>query len=252
MHLQSCLDVTRDKLLKFMSSARQNSTLKAADDVRMEGKDKHEAEVFCGGMITATEKDLNFMWQQFVNETSPMRRKLYLNAIGCNEDESILMKFIMKIIESEDVENVSNGEWRIILQASYANNPLGLNVILRFLRQHYNDFIGLLLQLDAMSSMNEIFRDIAKRINNNVMSSTLYDLLIIYNIDDNVRREIHTIVDGNIQWLQKHTRDIQEFLNDYHNKKVTPASSEFLTSMLETVSSLIIMFGLAFNWIIQS
>jgi hypothetical protein len=65
--------------------------------------------------------------------------------------------------------------------------------------------------------MNEILRDIADRINDNNLSATLSDLLVIYYVNKDVKEEIHTIVSGNMQWLNTHSSDIQDFLNDFHN-----------------------------------
>lgn len=65
--------------------------------------------------------------------------------------------------------------------------------------------------------MNEILRDIADRINDNSLSATLSDLLVIYNVNKDVNEEIQTIVDSNLQWLNAHSSDIQDFLNDFHS-----------------------------------
>lgn len=72
-------------------------------------------------------------------------------------------------------------------------------------------------ELNALSSMNEILQDIADRINDNSLSATLSDLLVIYNVNKDVNEEIQTIVDGNLQWLNAHSSDIQDFLNDFHS-----------------------------------
>ena len=103
----------------------------------------HESVIFCKGLIMITEHEFDFIWKLFKRTKSPLRRSLYLNSMGCIEDESILMKFIMMIIESKDIDNDVNNEWEIILKATYSNNAVGLRVTLQFLRQHYDAFIGL-------------------------------------------------------------------------------------------------------------
>lgn len=88
----------------------------------------------------ATEHEFDLVWKLFKRTANVARRKFYLSAIGCIEDERILMKFIVTIVESEDVET---DEWMTILKSTYGNNPVGLRVTLQFLRQHYDAFIGL-------------------------------------------------------------------------------------------------------------
>lgn len=132
MHLQSCLDATREKLWKFMLDERNVSI--SVD---------YEYVIFCKGLIMITEHEFDFIWKVFKGTENPTRRNLYLNSMGCIEDESILMKFIMMIIESKDIDNVVNNEWKTILKATYSNNVVGLRVTLHFLRQHYDAFIEL-------------------------------------------------------------------------------------------------------------
>jgi hypothetical protein len=76
-----------------------------------------------------------------------------------------------------------------------------------------------------MSSMNEILRDIADRINENSLLSTLADLLVIYNVNKDVKEEILRTVSSNLQWLNTHSSDIQDFLNDFNNSTSLPTLS---------------------------
>lgn len=76
------------------------------------------------------------------------------------------------------------------------------------------------------------------RVNDNGMSSTLSDLLVIYNIDVITRNEVHSIVNDNLHWLETHTDNIRIFLNDFHN-----------SAALIAISYLVIVFALANNWI---
>lgn len=104
-----------------------------------------------------------------------------------------------------------------------------------------------LLELNSLSSLNEIFREIATRVNDNSLSSTLSDLLVIYNVDVITREEVHSIVIDNLLWLHTHTNDIRRFLDDFHHS--TSASSSSLP--FKAISYLVITFGLASNWIMS-
>jgi DNA-binding response OmpR family regulator len=102
----------------------------------------HEAAIYCNGLITASRREFDFMWYLFTRTRDVARRRMLLKALGCVEDEMILMRFIRRIIESNDIDNEDN-EWETILRATFTNGPLGLNVTLNFLRYNYDDFIGL-------------------------------------------------------------------------------------------------------------
>ena len=64
--------------------------------------------------------------------------------------------------------------------------------------------------------MNEIFLEIASYVNNYEMSLVLSDLLIIYNVDEITRRKVRLIINENLNWIDTHSGDIRNFLNDFH------------------------------------
>lgn len=129
-HLEACISETRDKFREFMEGER----LGFSND--------HETSLFCNGILTATEKEFDFMWSLYKNSAEASRRSLFLRSMGCIEDEEILTRFIKKTLESGEIDN-NNNEWRTILEAVYSNGPTGLRVVLKFLREKYDDFIGL-------------------------------------------------------------------------------------------------------------
>ena len=91
------------------------------------------------------------------------------------------------------------------------------------------------------------FSEIATRVNDNSMSSTLSDLLVIYNVDVITREEIHSIASDNLLWLDTHTNNIRRFLNDFHDS--TSASSSSLP--FKAISYLVITLAMASNWIMS-
>lgn len=93
------------------------------------------------------------------------------------------------------------------------------------------------------STLKSIFRGIANRINNDSLLKLLTELLFIYNIDTSTTNDIVETADENIKWLETHSNDIQDFLDNFFRSDSSPVS---------TLSSLIIVFGLAFNWIMQN
>jgi aminopeptidase N len=112
------------------------------EDKRVGFSSDHETSMFCNGILNATEKEFDFMWNLYKNSSVSSRRSFYLSSIGCIENEKILTRFIMTIIEIGTIDN-TNDEWLTIVQAVYANGPIGMRVTFKFLRENYDEFIGL-------------------------------------------------------------------------------------------------------------
>ncbi|KAG5671283.1 hypothetical protein PVAND_001488 [Polypedilum vanderplanki] len=211
VHLQSCLDVTRDKLWSYFLDEESPSL--SID---------HEDIIFCHGLIMATKYEFDFIWKVFKRTTSSSRRLFYLRAMGCIEDDEILMKFIMAIIESDDL---TADEIVTILKATYSHNHVGLRVTLQFLRSYYDAVIGLLQKHNIMSAMNQVFHDIALKVNDEILFATLSDILVIYDIDKITQNEIHTIIKENLRFIERHKSDIEDFLEDFHSNASLVVSS---------------------------
>lgn len=93
-----------------------------------------------------------------------------------------------------------------------------------------------------MSSLNTIFRGIANRINNEELFKELTDLLVIYNINEATANDVKAISVENLTWIATYSGDIQDFLDSFFGNG----------SSASTFSCLVIVFGLAFNWIMQN
>jgi hypothetical protein len=94
-----------------------------------------------------------------------------------------------------------------------------------------------------MSSLNSIFRGIANRVNTNSLLEELIVLIEIYDINATTKNAIMEITNENLHWIATYSDDIQDFL-DIFLRNSSPAMS--------TASCFIIVFGLAFNWIMQN
>jgi hypothetical protein len=129
VHLQSCLDATREKLWKFMLN-------RTSDDLSMD----HREAIFCHGLIMATEDEFDYVWRIFASSTNAVARRFYVNALGCIEDDGILMKFITTIIQRDEL---NADDIVSIIKATYSHNHVGLNITLQFLRDNYDAVIEL-------------------------------------------------------------------------------------------------------------
>lgn len=81
----------------------------------------------------------------------------------------------------------------------------------------------------------------AERVNTRSLQKELLDLLDLYSIDDKTKSEVAVIINENLLWISRNSDDIQDFLDDF-----------FSSSTSSEISCLIIVFGLAFNWIMQN
>jgi hypothetical protein len=100
-----------------------------------------------------------------------------------------------------------------------------------------------LLDLNETSSLNSIFFGIARRINTEASLKVLKDLLVIYDIGNNTQANIIAEAEVNLQWIATYSDDVRGFLDDFFRNASSP---------MATVSSFIIVFGLALNWIMQN
>lgn len=81
----------------------------------------------------------------------------------------------------------------------------------------------------------------AERVNTRSLQKKLLDLLDLYNIDDKMKGEVAVVTNESLHWIATNSDDIQDFLNDF-----------FSSSTTSKISCFIIVFGLAFNWIMQN
>jgi hypothetical protein len=65
--------------------------------------------------------------------------------------------------------------------------------------------------------MNEIFHDIASKVSDGAVLATLADILTFYNVDATTQGKINAVASDNLRWLERHTSDIQDFLDDFHS-----------------------------------
>lgn len=102
-HLAKCHAETSTKFAEFMDGTIPGFS------------SDHEATLFCNGILKATEKEFDFMWNLYRNSKISSRRRFYLRSIGCIESDKILTRFIASIVESDEVDN-DNEEWLTIIQ----------------------------------------------------------------------------------------------------------------------------------------
>jgi len=129
-HLEACIDDTSAKFTELMELDRVGFS------------NDHETSIFCNGILMADRVEFDFMWNLYNHSSDNSRRSFYLRSMGCIESDEILTRFIGTILESPHIDNTNN-EWLTIITAVYSNGPIGLGVAVKFLRDNYDDFIGL-------------------------------------------------------------------------------------------------------------
>lgn len=117
-HLPECINDTRELFIQFKNGAKAFSL-------------DHKSSIMCNGVINGTEEDYNNLWTLYLYADAS-EKTLILKTIGCIEDQNILEKYILKYN--------STLEWLTIIQAIYANGPIGMRVTIEFLRKEIISF----------------------------------------------------------------------------------------------------------------
>lgn len=121
-----CLRATHDKLFK---SLQENTSLSI--DIR--------ATVYRDGARTASESELELLWNRLFNGSDRSVTDLIPPAFGRIEDTNVLEKFLQRIIQSYQKEPIT-ASWReTILTNAIANGPDSLRVVIRFIHKASNE-----------------------------------------------------------------------------------------------------------------
>lgn len=130
-HLEVCINETRDKLNDFIARNRAEISV------------DHKSAIFCHGNRRAGAQEFETLWNMLSGTSEPDRRSFYLQSMACIENEEILTRLIETIIDDENVIDNTNNEWLTIIEAVSSNGPIGLRVVLNFLRTYYDEVMGL-------------------------------------------------------------------------------------------------------------
>lgn len=130
-HLEVCTNETRDKLHEFIAGRRAEISV------------DHKSAIFCNGNRRAGVPEFETLWRMFDTTSEPDRRRFYLQSMACIENEEILTRLIETIIDDGNVIDNTNNEWLTIMEAVSSNGPIGLRVVLSFLRTYYDEVMGL-------------------------------------------------------------------------------------------------------------
>lgn len=120
-HLEACLDET---------SALMGKSLV---DEEFEFSVDHKSVVMCNGVLKANQTVFEHFWNVYVTRNAD-DLPLILRTIGCMENEEILKQYI------EKYDQAIGTQWLTIIQAVYANGPIGMKVTLNFLREKFDEF----------------------------------------------------------------------------------------------------------------
>jgi formate dehydrogenase maturation protein FdhE len=84
-----------------------------------------------------------------------------------------------------------------------------------------------LTEIGRLSSLNSVFRGIANRINRQQQLEDLKVLMHIYDINEATEQDAIDIATENLDWIEEHADEVQEFLDDFFSAGISMASSTF-------------------------
>ncbi|KAG5670371.1 hypothetical protein PVAND_000642 [Polypedilum vanderplanki] len=218
-HLLDCLSQTRQIYEKIISDEEYSISV------------NFKETILCNGVINGNQTDFDFLWRLFETSNNKVEKVEIINAISCMEDENILMDFIKKYKELDDLY------WKSIIKAFYERKTTGLKVLKNFLKEESAEFKKFILDGNHEAFLTKILREIAYATTTMDHYYELQTLMEIYNSSDNENVTISTIVNKNFKLLTRNVPEIKYFLRHYSN-----SGSKFDLSWMILVISWLIQY----------
>lgn len=118
LHLPDCLNQTKEMFSNAMSDNGINLSV------------DHKYSIMCSGVINGNDSEYLYLINLYDTITDLSEKQQILRTIGCIENYEILVKFIQLYKE------VENAHWLTVIQSVYTNAPIGLKVIMNFLKEN--------------------------------------------------------------------------------------------------------------------
>ncbi|XP_014611936.1 PREDICTED: glutamyl aminopeptidase-like [Polistes canadensis] len=198
-----CLDTAAVKLKKFVES---NGTQKLHPDVR--------SVVYSFGLFVpsdAAESIFEKMWEFFLRETDVQEKNRLLIRLAAVKNKDILAKYLQKI---QDEKVVRRQDFFEII-SNIALNPMGLDIVWDFFRNHWENLIEKFALNDhvvdaVIGATISLFKDEQK----------LKEVEDFFNKYPNTGPSTHTKknviedIKSNIKWLNANLWQFEQWLNE--------------------------------------
>ncbi|XP_071050027.1 aminopeptidase N-like [Onthophagus taurus] len=160
-----------------------------------------EEYVFCGGLRKADINDWEDMYKRYLEENVEFRKKRILVALGCVENEQILINYIDKIVNNQSL--MRNLDRQVAFESIYCFNVFGRDVILSFMDQYF------LVLLKSSLNVYKIIIEVASILHSKE------DRIKIKNLNQKYGQKYFgyalKIIDENIEWKNQYVPNIEKW-----------------------------------------
>lgn len=189
------------------------------------------AVIYCNGMRNANSSKFTALWDKF---TAPeVDRNLIIDGLVCNENANNLKTFLTDLFES----TASGAEKRRAFNGVFAASETGLATALQYFSmnaQHIETVYG--------TSMGTLLVNVANQIHS-IGERDAFDRVIgalETGIDDEIISNVHRIVKSNLDYVDDHTDEIENFLAPKYDNSGSGMSTVVSLSMAAITISLIL------------
>lgn len=202
--LSKCLTQSAQKLQQVVRNG-----VKIAPDL--------QSALYCNGLRQSNATTFFYLQNKMFSSEDQAERTLIINALGCAQDEALLLQYLNLAIIPGDALRLQE-KFRVLV-APVNNGELGLRVMMEFIRYNFHSIISI-----SPTQVNTMLSNIASRIASRTLFNefdVLLNLLEAYNgvSADNVR-SYRSSAEANLSWQTANLGAIENFFND---KEPTPA-----------------------------
>lgn len=196
--LEDCLTQSAQKLDQVI-----NSGVKIDPDL--------QSALYCNGLRQSNSSTFFFLQNKMFKSEDQAERTLIINALGCAQDETLLMQYLNLAIIPGDALRLQE-KFRVLV-SPVNNGELGLRVMMEFIRYNFHEIIAI-----TPSQVNTMLSNIASRI----ASQTLYnefdallEMLQQYNgIAVGTANTFRSSANANLDWQTANLEAIENFFSD--------------------------------------
>ncbi|KAF7396623.1 hypothetical protein HZH66_007485 [Vespula vulgaris] len=198
-----CLDTATMKLKNFVES---NATQKLHPDIR--------SIVYSFGLFVPSEEAESIfekMWEFFLRETDVQEKKRLLIRLAAIRNKDILNKYLLKI---QDEKVVRRQDFFEVI-SNIAVNPIGLDIVWDFFRNHWENLIEKFALNDhavdaAIGAAISLFKDEEKL-------KEVKDFFNKYSNtgpNANMKKNVIEDIESNIKWIKTNLWQFEQWLNE--------------------------------------
>lgn len=216
--LSKCLTQSAQKLQQVI-----NSGVKIAPDL--------QSALYCNGLRQSNSSVFFYLQNKMFKSEDQAERTLIINALGCAQDESLMMQYLnLALIPGDSLRLQEKSR---LLVAPTASGEVGLRVMMEFIRYNFHGIIDI-----ASYLVNTMLSNIASRIASESMYNEFNSLLTLLEefkgVTADRARSYRASANANLDWQRKNLKAIEDFFSDETESTsatpTTPVTSPSTTS----------------------